>query len=212
MKSALGAPDDEAGTPMRANRCPFVATIRILPSRSSQSTPLRIGRLSSVEAANAVWWMSDWRSEPATCHPPSKDTSGRVGNSSAGKPFSLKRLCPQLSSIWSPRVETATGWSGSSRAISWSFFPGAVMFPCSVTSAGTFTRTATSRSVPLIQTPSSAASNRIFERTGRVVLVGMLAETAARPSCRFFRVIVKFIRPPLVPVPPWAVSTTNASL
>ena len=41
-----------------ARRCPFVATIRICAPWSSHNTPLRIGRLSSVEAAKAVWLIS----------------------------------------------------------------------------------------------------------------------------------------------------------
>src|SRR5690606_20560775 len=81
----------------------------------------------------------------------------------------------------------------SSRVISWSFLPGAVRLPASCTSAGTRTRTATSRSVPLIQTPSPSAWNRMFESTGSVVFDGMLAETAARPEWRFCLVMVNLI-------------------
>jgi hypothetical protein len=33
----------------------------------------------------------------------------------------------------------------------------------------------------------------MFERTGKVVFVGMLGPTASRPSCSFSRVIVNFI-------------------
>jgi hypothetical protein len=44
--------------------------------------------------------------------------------------------------------------------------------------------------------PSPAVSNRMFESTGSVVFEGMLAETAARPWCRFWRVIEKFMGTP----------------
>jgi hypothetical protein len=37
----------------------------------------------------------------------------------------------------------------------------------------------------------------MLDKTGSVVLVGMLADTAAKPWCRFCRVIVKFMSSPL---------------
>ena len=41
-------------TAIRAKRWPLVATIRMSPSRNSQSTPFRMGRLSSLETAKTV--------------------------------------------------------------------------------------------------------------------------------------------------------------
>ena len=63
MRSAWAElPDGGVGTSIRASRCPLVATIRIRSGRSSQSTPLRMGRLSSVLAAKATCAMSFCRS------------------------------------------------------------------------------------------------------------------------------------------------------
>ena len=67
------------GTSIRASRWPLVATMRIRSGRSSQSTPLRIGRLSSVLAAKATWAMSFCRSLAGARQPPSNLTAGKGG-------------------------------------------------------------------------------------------------------------------------------------
>ena len=99
MKSADGTPDESAGIDMRARRCPLVATMLMEPSCSSHRTPFRMGLLSSVDTAKAVWWINPWRSLPFTLHPCSKSTEGSEGNSSAGSPLNLKLLRPHFSSI-----------------------------------------------------------------------------------------------------------------
>ena len=63
--------------------------IRISPASSCQSTPFRIGRVSSVLAANDTWLINRCRSVPVTCQLSVKSTFGKAGNSSRGRPFSL---------------------------------------------------------------------------------------------------------------------------
>jgi hypothetical protein len=50
-----------------------------------------------------------------------------------------------------------------------------------------------SRSVPERRIPFSVVSTRMFASTGSVVFAGILAATAASPSCNFSREIVKRI-------------------
>jgi hypothetical protein len=183
---------------MRASRWPFVATMRMRSGRSSQSTPLRIGRLSSVETAKAVCEISFCSSPDFTRQLSWKRIAGKVGNSSRGRPRSLKWARPQSSTTrCSPEAASRTGAGGSSRAISLSFFAGIVMEPAVSTSAETSVLTAMSRSVPERRIPFSVVSTRMLARTGSVVFAGMLAATAARPSCSFSREIVKRISFPL---------------
>src|SRR5579883_2471698 len=109
-------------------------------------------------------------------------------------PSSLKRARPHSSVMrCSPDAETLIGAGSSSLAISVSFFAGTVTAPASSTSAVTSVLTAISRSVPDRRIPRSVVSSRIFASTGSVVLDGMLAATAASPSCNFSREIVKRI-------------------
>jgi hypothetical protein len=152
-------------------------------SLSSHRTPLRIGRLSSVLTANDVCAMSFWRSPERIRQLPSNFTLGNVGNSSRGRPRSLKRERPHSRlTRCSPCAATFTGDGGSSRAISVSFLAGMVIAPGASTSAWTSVLTAMSRSVPERRIPFSVVSTRMFASTGRVVLAGMLAATAVRPS------------------------------
>ena len=55
IRSAWAPPAVAVGTSILASRWPLVATIRMRSGLSSHSTPLRIGRLSSVLAAKATW-------------------------------------------------------------------------------------------------------------------------------------------------------------
>ena len=66
------------------------------------------------------------------------------------------------------------------------------------TSAETSVLTAMSRSVPDRRIPLSVVSTRMLASTGNVVFDGMLAVTAANPSCSFSRAIVKRIPVPRV--------------
>ena len=91
----------------------------------------------------------------------------------------------------SPLAETFTGEGGSSRAISLSFLAGMVMAPALSTSALTSVLTAISRSVAEKRIPRSVVSTNRFDSTGRVVLAGTAAVTAASPSWSFSREIVK---------------------
>ena len=173
----------------------MVATIRIRSLRSSHSTPFRIGRLSSVETANATCPMSLCRSLAGAFQAPSNFTAGNEGNSSRGSPRRRNLLLPHSTCArCSPADVTRTGEPGSSRAISDSFFAGSVSAPSSSTSAGTVVETAMSRSVPERRMPSLVASIRMLESTGSVVFVGMLETTARSPSWSFSRVIVNFIQ------------------
>ena len=200
MRSLEPAAAPANGMSIFANRCPLVATMRIRLGRSSHNTPLRIGRLSSVETAKAVCVMSFWRSPDLMRQASMKRTAGNVGNSSRGMPFSRKRDCPHSSVIrCSPDPDTLTGDGSSSRAISLSFLAGTVTAPATSTSAVTSVLTAISRSVPESRMPRSVVSMRMFARTGRVVLDGMLAATAPSPSCSFSREIVKRIPTPGFP-------------
>ncbi len=70
------------------------------------------------------------------------------------------------------------------------------MAPVASTSAATSVLTAISRSVPDKRIPLSVVSTRMLARTGRVVLAGMLAATAASPSCSFSREMVNRITAP----------------
>jgi hypothetical protein len=166
-----------------ASRCPFVATMRIASLRSSQSTPLRIGRLSSVLAANAVCPISFCKSPEGTRTAFSNCTAGKLGNSDFGRPSNLNFERPHSSVMrWSPVAEMRTGAGGSSFAISLSLRAGIVMAPIASTSAVTSVETAMSRSVPEMRMPLSVVCTRRLARTGRVVLLGTAGVTAARPS------------------------------
>jgi hypothetical protein len=165
-----------------ASRCPLVATIRIRSLLSSQCTPFRIGRLSSVLAAKATCAMSFWSSPAVHFQPPSNFTAGNAGYSSRGSPRSLNLA--RLHSIetrCSPELVTRIDPLGSSRTISTSFLAGRVIAPSWSTEAGMVVLTLMSRSVPDSLRPSFVASTRMLERTGRVVLAGTLAATATRP-------------------------------
>ena len=177
------APSAEMGTFIFARRCPFVATILIRSGLSSQSTPFRIGRLSSVETANDVCEINFCRSPDLIRQLSSNRTEGNVGNSSRGKPSSLNLERPHSSVILcSPAAAIFTGAGGSSLAISESFRAGIVTAPGDSTSAATSVLTAISRSVPESFIPRSVVSTRMFASTGRVVFPGMLAATAFSPS------------------------------
>src|SRR5437879_7283553 len=84
----------------------------------------------------------------------------------------------------SPAAVTRTGPDGSSRAMSTSFLAGSVTAPSTSTSAATVVLTAMSRSVPDRRNPPACfeASTRTLASTGSVVLAGMAAATAAKPS------------------------------
>jgi len=112
--------------------------MRIFSGRSSQSTPLRIGRLSSVLAANATCAISFWRSLADARHPPSNLTAGNAGNSSLGRPRSLNFERPHsIVTRCSPLATRRIGALGSSRAISTSLRAGSVIAPSWSTEAGT---------------------------------------------------------------------------
>ena len=161
----------------------MVATIRIRSGRSSHSTPFRIGRLSSVEVANATWPTSLCTTPAAAFQAPSNFTAGKDGNSSRGRPSNLNLVRPHsIPTRDSPAAVKRTGPDGSSRAMSTSFFAGSVTPPSASTSAGTIVLTAMSRSVPDSRRPCFVASTRALARTGSVVLAGMAAATALRPS------------------------------
>ena len=197
MRSLAGAPTLLMGSSILESRWPFVATMRMYSGRSSQSTPLRIGRLSSVLTANAVCEMSFCRSPERTRQLSWKRTVGNDGNSSRGSPSSLKRERPHSSDTrCSPDAAILTGAGGSSRAISASLRAGIVIAPGASMSAVTSVLTAISRSVPDSRMPRSVVSTRMFASTGSVVFAGMLAATAVRPSCSFSREIVNRIPAP----------------
>src|SRR3989442_4040569 len=168
--------------------------MRIRSGRSSHNTPFRIGRLSSVDAANATCPTSLCTTPAGAFHAPSNFTAGNDGNSSRGRPSSLNFDRPHsIPTRASPAAVTRTGPEGSSRAMSTSFLAGRVTAPSASTSAGTVVLTAMSRSVPERRTPCLVASTRTLARTGSVVLAGIAAATALKPSCSCSRVIVNFI-------------------
>src|SRR5207249_2020948 len=135
IRSAVEPP--LAGTSIVARRCPLVATMRIRSGRSSHSTPLRIGRLSSVDAANATWPTSLCTTPAAAFHAPSNFTAGNDGNSSRGSPSSLNFDRPHsIPTRDSPAAVIRTGPEGSSRAMSTNFLAGSVTAPSASTSAG----------------------------------------------------------------------------
>src|SRR6266481_2272691 len=136
IRSAVEPPC--AGTSILASRCPLVATMRMWSGRSSHSTPFRIGRLSSVEAAKATCPTSLCTTPAAAFHAPSNLTAGKDGNSSRGNPSSLNFERPHsIATRDSPAAVNRTGPEGSSRAMSTSFFAGRVTAPSASTSAGT---------------------------------------------------------------------------
>src|ERR1043166_8979415 len=164
---------------------------------SSHSTPLRIGRLSSFDTANAVCEISFCSSPDLIRQLESNLTVGKFGNSSRGSPRILKCDRPQSSvTRCSPDVATFTGEGGSSLAISESFLAGIVIAPCVSTSAATSVVTAMSRSVPDNRMPRSVVSTRMFASTGSVVFGGVVGVTAASPSCNFSREMVNRIADP----------------
>ena len=104
--------------------------MRIRSGRSSQSTPLRMGRLSSVLAAKATWVISFWRSLAGARQPPSNLTPGKAGNSSRGKPSSRNLERPHsMVTRCSPEAVSRMAALGSSRTISTSFRAGRVIAP-----------------------------------------------------------------------------------
>src|SRR2546427_6867546 len=108
MRSAVDPP--VAGTSILARRCPLVATIRMRSGRSSQSTPFRIGRLSSVDAAKATCPTSLCTTPAAAFQAFSNLTTGKEGNSSRGRPRSLNLERPDsIDTRASPAAVTRTG-------------------------------------------------------------------------------------------------------
>src|SRR5205814_380257 len=117
IRSAVEPP--LAGTSILASRCPLVATMRMWSGRSSHSTPFRIGRLSSVEAAKATCPTSLCTTPASAFHAPSNLTAGNDGNSSRGSPRSLNFERPHsIATRDSPAAVNRTGPEGSSRAMS----------------------------------------------------------------------------------------------
>src|SRR5213596_446190 len=105
-----------AGTSIFARRCPLVATIRMRSGRSSHNTPFRIGRLSSVDAANATWPTSLCTTPAAAFQAPSNFTAGNDGNSSRGRPSSLNLERPHsIPTRDSPAAVKRTGPDGRDR-------------------------------------------------------------------------------------------------
>ncbi len=177
-----------------ASRWPFVATIRRYFSRTSQRTPLRMGRLSSTETAKAVCEMSFCRSPLFTRQAFLKSTAGNAGNSSFGNPSNLNFERPHSITIrCSPIPASFTGAGANSRTISLSFLAGTVIPPCASTSAGTSIETLISRSVPEIRSPRSVVSRSRLASTGKVVLAGTAALTAISASWSFSRLMVSRI-------------------
>ena len=147
---------------------------------SSQSTPFRIGRLSSVLTANDVCEISFCRSPERIRQLSSNRTTGKLGNSSRGRPRILKCERPQSSvTRCSPAAAIFTGDGGSSRAISLSFLAGIVIAPVVSTSARTSVLTAISRSVPESRIPLSVVSDQDIRQNGQRGLGGN-----ARRDCR----------------------------
>ena len=131
MRSACAVlPDGGVGTSIRASRWPLVATIRIRSGRSSQSTPFRIGRLSSVLAAKATCAISFCRSFDDVRQLPSNLTVGNAGNSSRGRPRSRNLERPHsIVTRCSPEAVSRMAALGSSRTISTSLRAGNVIAP-----------------------------------------------------------------------------------
>ena len=156
IRSAWWQPTPASGTSIRASRCPLVATIRIRSARSSQSTPLRIGRLSSVLAAKATCEMSFWSSPAFDFQLASNLTGGKGRELVPGQAQELELATCRTRSRRAARPSRTpeSPALGSSRTISASFLAGRVMAPSWSTEAGTVVDTAMSRSVPERRRPS----------------------------------------------------------
>ena len=131
--------------------------------------PLSTKRLSSVETAKLVfrsiplslsWGMTTVRFCAKT---------GRGGNSSAAKPFTLKNALPaRIEATDFSSVSISISVAINSRVMSTSFLTGKVARPPSSTVALTEQVMVTSRSVAVRERRRSPASRRTLERIGSV--------------------------------------------
>ncbi len=176
-----------------------MATMRSPLSDPSNSTPVRIGRAPSPEAAIVTWLMASASSSPSTSTP-SATTSSCTGKSSVDSGRSVNRgPLPWISMSFSV-TPMVTDPAGILRTASERRRPGITALPSSRTSTSAVVRTVISRSVPVTRRLVPATSQSRPWRTGRAVRVPTarfaLARTSARSSrwariltagCPFFR-------------------------
>ena len=162
--------------------------MRIMSGLSSHSTPLRIGRLSSVDTANDVCEISFWRSPDRMRQLSLKRTFGNAGNSSRGSPRILKCVRPQSSvTRCSPVASNAHGRrrqlardlaellrrnrDGTRRLDVGRDLGASPRYRDRCRTA---------------ECPCSVASTRMFASTGSVVFAGMLAVDRGKTFLQFF--------------------------
>ncbi len=161
------------------------------------STPVSTGRASSVEAAGRTWPMAVSISSRGSLIASPSAGCGPGGNSSASVVRRAVLARPALMRSWFSFSVPVSRSSRSSLTTPASSFAGTVVAPASPTSAGTLTRTPTSRSVAVSVKPSAVASSSTWPRIGRVARCGTTRTTAVSALPSSFTSQSNFMSSPL---------------
>ena len=155
--------------------------MRSPPPSAASSTPVRIGRDSSVDAARTTCLRPSARSEaPSTTCSPSGST--RFGNSSAGIVCRRKFDRPPLMLACSPSVSTSMAPPSSERTMSTTNFAGRTATPSDPPETCTSVVIVRSRSLPVSRNWSPASDSRSPDRTGNVARVEVARCAVAKAS------------------------------
>ena len=156
-------------TPCRsrtARRYESVATRRRPSPDAVRSTPVRIGRASSFDAAGTTWRSASARPAAST-RTPTSGTSGSRGKSATANVRNVVENRPHSTNASSPVNSTVTVSPSSRWRMSANRRACTTALPSPSPWAGACTRIVSSRSEPTNSTPASVSVTRRPESTGR---------------------------------------------
>ena len=160
------------------------------------STPVRIGRLSSLAAAKTTSHSASrsWRASALVAG--ASPMAATTGNSSASIPLMLERLPPQVTFRVRSLADSCRSirWFGSDMTRSVSSLAGTVISPSASTLPGTQQLMPISRLVAVSFRPLSSVLSRTFASTGSVARLLTARLTTPRPRARFSCITEMFIR------------------
>ena len=169
----------------RARRKPSSPTRRISPLVTSIRLPVSVWRLSCCAMAKITREIISFRRFCGTCSAWVLMISRITGNSSAGMPASVERLCWHLITVtFFSLADMETTPSGSLRTISVSSLPGSRMSPSSSTSAFTDARIVSDPSVQVSTIVSSPAVIRTYSSIGEAGLAASARVAFTNPMIK----------------------------
>ena len=173
----------ESSACLTDTRKPSVAARVICWSSTEISTPCRMGRASSWEAANATWAIISLKSATAMSSPSFRSGTGIGGKSWASMPLiSVVELPQRTLSVWVRGLRvSATASLGRVLTRSTIVRAGTVMEPSSVIWQGIQQVMPSSRLVALRRRRPSSVASSTLPSTGKVVRGATARETMLRP-------------------------------